>query len=184
MPIRSRLSALVLAAAAALLLCGCGSAAPTADAPAAADQAAGSITISDSWVKAAEDGMTSTFAVLKNSGREDAQVVAVSSDASATTELHETVEDANGQTVMQRVEGGFTIPAEDRFEFTPAGNHLMLMDLAAPLTAGQQVAFILEFSDGSTLEFSAVVKDYAGANENYVPDSADEHAGMDMGEEE
>jgi len=184
MHIRVRLSALALAAAAALALTSCTSAEPTAAASAANERAADAITVSDGWVKAAEEGMTSTFAVLENASDEDVQVVAVSSDASASAELHETVEDANGQMVMQRVEGGFTIPAGGSFEFTPAGNHLMLMDLSNPLTAGQQVAFTFEFSDGSTLEFSAVVKDYAGANENYVPESADEHAGMDMGEEE
>lgn len=142
---------------------------------------ADAITVQDTWVKSAESGMTSTFGVLHNSSGEDINIVAVRTEASEVAELHETVEDDSGALVMRRIEGGFIVPAGGSFTLEPASNHLMLMDLAAPLTAGEEVAFTLEFADGSTLEFTAVVKDYAGANETYVGD--DDMGDMDMGDE-
>lgn len=47
--------------------------------------------------------------------------------------------------------------------------------LHAPLAAGEEATFTLTFSDGSTIDFTAPVKDYTGANEEYVGDD------MDMG---
>lgn len=92
-------------------------------------------------------------------------------------ELHETVESDTGEMVMQPKEGGFVIPAGGTFDLAPGGNHIMLMGVTAPLTAGQEATFVLTLSDGSTFEFTAPVKDYEGANETYVGD------GMDMGDE-
>jgi len=43
----------------------------------------------------------------------------------------------------------------------------MLMDLTAPLVAGDDVTLTLTYSDGTSSEITAPVKDYAGANENY-----------------
>jgi copper(I)-binding protein len=45
----------------------------------------------------------------------------------------------------------------------------MLMDLKAPLTAGADVPVTVTFQDGSTLDVTAQVRDFAGANENYQP---------------
>lgn len=125
------------------------------------------VTISDPWVKAADEGMTAGFGILENSGDDDVTVVAVSSPASSALELHETVDDGTGQMTMQEKEGGFVIPAGGSLELEPGGNHLMFMSLTAPIVAGDDVELSLEFADGSTYEFTAPAKDYAGANENY-----------------
>ncbi len=129
---------------------------------------ADSVTVTDAWVKTADEGMTAAFGSVENSSGTDANVVSVATTAATMSELHETVEDEAGAMVMRRIEGGFIVPASGVLVLEPAGNHLMLMELTGPLHAGDEVPFTLEFSDGSTLDFSAVVKDYAGANENYV----------------
>lgn len=142
----------------------------------AAVQEADSVTIEDAWVKSAEPGeMTAAFGTLENSSDQDVTVVSVESSASPMMELHETVANDSGQMVMREVEGGFVIPANDHLHLEPGGNHFMLMELPEPVKAGEEVTFTLTFSDGSTLEFTAVVKDYAGANENY-------EGGMDHGD--
>lgn len=162
-------TALVLASA--VLLAGCSSmSAPAAPSTAVTEQqtpAADAVTIADAWVKAADDGMSAAFGVLSNGSAAAVTVVSAASPASATLELHETVAGTDGQMAMREVDGGFTIPAAGTLALEPGGNHLMLMDLAAPLLPGDEVSFTLTFSDGSEREFTAPVKDFAGANETY-----------------
>lgn len=157
----------VLLAGATLALAGCG---VTADAVPddAAAPAGQNVTLTDGWVKAADSGMSAAFGELTNAGPEDVTVVSATTEASSMLELHETVENETGEMVMREIEGGFVVPAGDTLGLEPGGNHLMLMDLADPLEAGEEVTFTLTFSDDSTYEFTVPVKDYSGANENYV----------------
>ena len=55
----------------------------------------------------------------------------------------------------------------------------MLMGLTKPLTAGTDVTFTLTLAGGGSFEFTAVAKDFSGANEDYVED---EGAGMSHGQ--
>lgn len=164
----------VLLAAAALTLTGCASTTtPAADTTAVA--AGDAVAIRDAWVKSAESGMSAGFGELTNDSDTDVTVVSATTEASSRLELHETVENENGEMVMREIEGGFVIPANGSMTLEPGGNHIMLMDLTAPLVAGDEVTFTLTFSDDTTYEFTAPVKDYSGANETY------EGGDMDMG---
>lgn len=171
------LTCLLLTGATAFALTGC---APGAEADSAPE--ADSVTIDGAWVKTADEGMTSAFGTLTNDSDADLTLVSVASEASPTIELHETLENEAGQSVMREVEDGFTIPANGSLELTPAGNHIMLMELPEPVLAGDDVRFTLTFSDDSTIEFSALAKDYAGANEEYEP--GEDHGGDDHGEDD
>lgn len=172
----TRLSVVALAAFA---LAGCAPTVATdAEVPAAAVVEADSVTINDAWVKSAEEGMSAAFGVLTNEGDEDVTIVSATSEASSMLELHETVEDDAGQMVMQQKEGGFVIPAGGTFTLEPGANHIMLMDLTAPLAAGDEATFTLVFDDGSEYTFTAPAKDYTGADETYVGGD------MDMGDGE
>jgi copper(I)-binding protein len=156
----------ILLVASALALSGCATTAPAAEETVVAGD---SVTIADSWVKAAESGMSAGFGVLTNDSDTDVTVVSAASPASSMLELHETVENDSGEMVMQPVEG-FTIPAGGDFALEPGANHIMFMDLTAPLVAGDEVEITLTFSDGSTFTFTAPVKEYSGANETYEGD--------------
>ncbi|MAP63193.1 MAG: hypothetical protein CMH34_05500 [Microbacterium sp.] len=160
-----------LLAASALVLAGCASTStqPAADTATQAEAFA----IADAWVKAADSGMSAAFGELENASGEDIVVVAASSEVSPMIELHETVADDAGEMVMQEIDGGFVIPAEGTSLLEPGGNHIMLMGLEQPMLAGEEVTFTLTFADDSTAEFTAPVKDYSGANENYVGDDSD-----------
>lgn len=158
-----------------LALTGC--AAESAPAETDPAQAGDTITVDDAWVKSADEGMSAAFGAIINSGDDDVTVVSVASDASSMLELHETVENESGEMVMREIEGGFVVPAGGELALEPGANHIMLMDLVAPLQAGDEATFTLTFSDDSTYEFTAPVKDYSGANENY--EEGDEHEGMD-----
>lgn len=166
---RTPLAALAATAALLLALTGCAGTA-TAETSATTAPEADSITVEDAWVKTAEKGMSAAFGTIENTGDTDVVIVGASTAASPMIELHETVEDDSGAMVMRQKEGGFVIPAGDHLHLEPGGNHIMLMDLADPIVAGDEVTFTLEFEDGSTLEFTAPGKDYEGANESYEGD--------------
>lgn len=156
----------VAAAAVALALAGC-SAQPATE---ATTTAADTFSISDAWVKAADEGMSAGFGEASNSGDTDITIVSATSTASSMLELHETVENDSGEMIMRPKDGGFVIPAGGALSLEPGANHIMLMDLVEPLKAGTEVTFTLTFSDGSTVDFTAPVKDYSGANETYEGD--------------
>jgi copper(I)-binding protein len=170
----------VVLATVALALAGCGTTAGASpdDADGAAEPAGENVTLSDGWVKAADSGMSAAFGELTNAGSDDVTVVSATTEASSMLELHETVENESGEMIMREIEGGFVIPAGDTLALEPGGSHIMLMDLTDPLEAGEEVTFTLTFADDSTYEFTAPVKDYSGANENYVGGDAE----MDMGD--
>ena len=168
------LRASAVTAAAALALTGCATSTPATDSTAPAGGATSTsapataqVTVTDPWVKAAEQGMTGAFGTITNPGSEDLVLVAASTSVATSMELHETVGDGTGNMVMQEVDGGFTIPAGGELVLKPGGDHLMLMGLTAPVQAGDELEFTLEFADGSTVTFTAVAKDFAGANEQY-----------------
>ncbi len=148
------LSRAALVAAIALTLAACSSGPSSDD--------ASSLTITDTWAKAADEGMTAAFGTVTNSADRDITITAARSDAASAVELHEVVDD-----VMRPVEGGFTVPAGGSLTLEPGGLHLMFMGIPQPIIAGDDVTVTLALSDGSELEFTAVAKDFAGANEDY-----------------
>lgn len=192
MKIRNRAAGIgVVLGAALIALTGCaggGSTTPETEQAqgVVAAAAADAITVADTWVKSAEAGsMTAAFGILENSSDAAVTITSVETTASPMVELHETVDDGSGQMVMREIQGGFVIPAKGQLLLEPGANHIMLMNLPAPVLAGEELSFTVNFSDGSSLEFSAIVKDYAGANEEYAGDMghggmSDDHAEDDM----
>lgn len=171
--------ALFLAAAAALLV-GCAGAAETPAATSGATAAPTSgaaidvvetITVTDPWVKATDEGahMTGVFAELTNVTGADVHVVAVTAGVTERAELHEMIDQA-GTPVMSQMPDGFVIPANGSFTLEPGGNHVMLMELMEPIEPGMIVPVTLEFADGGSVTFDAVARTYAGANEEYDGD--------------
>ncbi len=131
--------------------------------------AGGGLTVTDAWVKAADEGMTGLFGTLVNDGGEDAVVVVATSEAAARVELHTTVTGEDGSMVMTPAEGGFTVPAGGSHVLEPGADHIMLMELAAPLAPGDEVELTLETADGETVDVVAVVRTFAGGQEEYEP---------------
>lgn len=125
------------------------------------------IHVSAAWVKAAESGMTAAFGVLHNDTGSEITITSISSPASTEVQLHETVTTADHNSTMQEVKTGFVIGGGQNLELEPGGNHIMLMDLTAPLLPGQEVTFTIHFSDGTSQDITAVVKEFDGAEESY-----------------
>lgn len=144
-----------------------GTSANEAPPAASASGQAALFTVTDSWIKAADSGMTAAFGTLVNDGATDVVVTSAASDASPVLELHETVQGSDGSTVMQPKAGGFVVPAGGTYDLEPGGDHLMVMDLVRPLEPGETVRLTLTFADGSTADLDATVKSFSGAAEDY-----------------
>lgn len=163
-------SALSVLAVAALLLTGCSqdSTANNTSETVSASQSTAALTVTDPWVKAAEDGMSAAFGTITNTSDQDVTIMSASTPASPMVELHETVMGSNGTMQMQEKQGGFVIPAKGKLVLEPGANHIMLMGLPKPVKAGDDISFDLKLKDGSTITFTAQGKDFVGANENYT----------------
>ncbi len=127
-----------------------------------------SLTVTDAWAKAADSSMTAAFGEITNSSAHDITIVAASSPAATEVQMHEVVD-----STMRKVDGGLVIPAGQTRRLQPGGFHLMFIGLTAPIKAGDVVSLTLTFDDDSQLTFTAVAKDFTGANESY-------DAGMSM----
>ncbi|MEY3407171.1 MAG: hypothetical protein RL038_232 [Actinomycetota bacterium] len=136
----------------------------------------GAIEVTNSYVRATdgmtgmEAMMTGAFMDIKNNSDEDVSLIAATSEAAGVVEIHEVVDG-----VMRQKEGGIFIAAGETQVLKPGGNHVMLMELAAPLIAGAEVRFTLEFSNGELVEVLAPIKEVNLDQEEY-DDSA--HSGM------
>ncbi|MFL1377358.1 MULTISPECIES: copper chaperone PCu(A)C [unclassified Nocardiopsis] len=145
--------------------------------PAAAEAGvqADAFSITDPWVKAAgAGGMTGVFGEIANGS--DAEIVIVAADhpAAGLVELHEVVTEGADST-MREIDGGFPVAARGTRSLAPGGDHIMLMELTEDLEPGDEATVTVEFADGSTAEFTAPVKEYAGANEEYEGDGHGGH---------
>ncbi|WBB94518.1 copper chaperone PCu(A)C [Verrucosispora sp. WMMC514] len=128
---------------------------------------AGALGVRDPWVKAADEGMTAAFATLVNDSDTDVTITGAASEVSPM-ELHEMAM-ADGKMVMRAKQDGVVIKAKSEYKLEPGGDHLMLMDLAKPVRAGDELTFTLTFADGRTQTFRAVAKPFTGAQESYAP---------------
>jgi copper(I)-binding protein len=153
--------------------CGGGSAATTASSPAAgvtgspSDASAAGLTLVDPYVRVATGMMTGVFGTLTNPTDADITVVSGSSPASGMVELHE-VAMVDGASKMRPKAGGFVVPAHGQHVLKPGSDHIMLMHLTGPVTAGQTVTLTLKTSDGATVTATAIAKDIAAGNESYA----------------
>ena len=156
----------ILAALAATLLAtglsGCGS-----------EEAAGpAITITEPVVRAIDDMspvneatgkfMTGSFMTIANSSDADITLIGGSSAVAGMIEIHEVIDG-----VMTAMSGGLVIPAGGEVKLRMGGYHVMLMELADKLAAGDEVTVTLDFDNGDKVEYTAPVKEIAMDDEVY-----------------
>lgn len=81
--------------------------------------------------------------------------VRVSPDIADRAELHTHIMD--GDTMMMRQVDGYDISARNYLTLIPMGDHIMLMDLSAPLKIGDVLDVTLGFEDGNTKQIEVPV---------------------------
>lgn len=172
---RTAVATLTLLLAAGVSACGSEAEEPeTAPAATSAD----SLVVEDPWVRSTDGAkdatMTAAFMVLDNTGAEELTLVGASTELAGEVELHEMVM-ADGQAVMQEIDGGITLAPGKGQLLQPGGMHVMLMGLTGGLVAGDEVDFVLEFADGSSQEVTAPVKAFTEEDEHYHAPGTGDH---------
>lgn len=99
------------------------------------------------------------YMTVENTSGTDDEIVAVAVPASvaATAELHRTSMGEGGMMSMAPV-ASIPLPAGGRVALEPGGYHVMLLDLAEPLTVGADVPVTLSFARSAPVEVLAVVR--------------------------
>ncbi|MGV8933896.1 MAG: copper chaperone PCu(A)C [Gallionellaceae bacterium] len=113
----------------------------------AAQAYAGDVTVSDVWSRASAPGQSNGSVGLVITSTKDARLIAVSSPAAESAEIH-TMSMDNGVMKMRELEF-LSLPANQAVKLGPGGNHLMLFGLKKPLQAGKEIPLTLtiQFAD-------------------------------------
>ncbi len=139
--------------AALIFLIGCGSGSQSAD-PEDVDI----LTIEDVWVRAMPDSiatLTAAYAEISNNGMGMDELIAVTVDVAAQTELHETtIED---EVMRMREVESIVIPPGSTVSLVPGGHHVMLMGLDRQLVEGDSIEIVFQFGSGTSVSVNAPV---------------------------
>ncbi len=101
------------------------------------------------------------FLTVMNHGSEDDFLVAVETTAAKRPELHTHIHD-NGIMRMRQV-AEIKVPAGGSAALKPGGDHVMLMGLVAPLTAGAALPLVLVFKHAGRITVDVPIGSVAAA---------------------
>jgi hypothetical protein len=114
--------------------------------------------------------MTAVFGTVANGTDRDVTIIGGSSPSAGSVEVHTMAKQPDGSMKMTKMEGGLTVPAGGSAELAPGADHIMLLELRAPLVNGADVSLVMATADGTKLEWTVPVRSFAGAEETYVPE--------------
>ncbi|AKP91767.1 copper chaperone PCu(A)C [Achromobacter ruhlandii] len=114
-----------------------------AGAPAMAQDA--SLKVEDAWVRATVPSQHATGVFMRLTSPTAARLVGVESDAARHVEVHEMAMQDN--VMKMRQVSAIDLPAGKPVELKPGGYHVMLIDLARQISAGDPVALTLLVQD-------------------------------------
>ena len=133
---------------------------------AAQDATAGTIAIGNPWTRAAlANGTGAGFMTLRNSGSQPDRLVAASTPAARSVELHSMVRD--GDVMRMRPVPGIDLAPGQTVELRPGGLHIMLIGLTAPTVQGGRVPLTLRFERGGEVTVDLAVQS-AGARGSHA----------------
>ncbi|WP_026434259.1 copper chaperone PCu(A)C [Paracidovorax oryzae] len=136
-------------------------------------------TVQDAWVRATVPQQKATGAFMKITAAKPMKLVGVKSPAAPVAEIHEMQLQDN--VMKMRAVEKLDLPAGQAVELKPGGYHVMLMDLARPVKAGDTVPLqlVLEGADGQrqTVDVQASVRALGTTGANAPAQDAPAHAG-------
>lgn len=132
----------------------------------AAQAYAAYVTIDGAWARATAPGQANGSVGMIITSQQDARLIAVSSTAAASSEIH-TMSMDNGVMKMRQIED-LPLPAGQAVKLGPGGEHLMLMGLKKPLKEGDTVPLTLtvRYADKHTekIQVKVLVKSLTGGH--------------------
>lgn len=95
------------------------------------------------------------YMTIVNSGATADRLLRAESSVAARTELHTVIKE--GDVMRMREVPGIDVPANGKATLAPGGFHLMLMELKAPLKAGDTTAITLVFEKAGRIEVAVPI---------------------------
>jgi len=125
----------------------------------AEDYKVGSLEITDAWSRATPKGAKTGagYLTIHNTGAEADRLVAASSEAAGSVQVHEMTMD-HGVMKMRPIADGLEIKPGETVELKPGGMHLIMSDLKRPLAPGEQIKGTLTFEKAGTVELNYAVR--------------------------
>jgi copper(I)-binding protein len=116
------------------------------------------VKIENAWARATPPGakIAAGYMTIRNDSASAERLVSASSPAAAKVQTHVTKTE-DGISRMREVKG-YEIPANGTFELMPGGAHLMLVDIKAPLKAGERVPLVLRFQHAGEVKVELEVR--------------------------
>ena len=151
-------------AAAALSLAACNPSEP-AKAPAAETSGpttAAAVTATDAWCRPSPNGAKTGGCYVTLIAATDDRLTSGSTPRAGSLQVHE-MKTENGMMKMAELTAGLPLPAGQAVALAPGGNHLMLIDLTAPLVAGETVPLTFQFASAPAITVQAAVRQPAMA---------------------
>lgn len=144
-------------AAVALSLAACNPSEP-AKAPAAeTPTAAAAVTATDAWCRPSPNGAKAGGCYVTLTAATDDRLTGGSTPRAGSLQVHE-MKTENGMMKMAELTAGLPLPAGQAVALAPGGNHLMLIDLTAPLVAGETVPLTMQFASAPAITVQAQVR--------------------------
>lgn len=137
---------LLLSASAAMLLSACGEPAPDAS-------AAPTVDVAGAFCRPTQAGRDATGCYVTLAASDDDRLVSASSPAAAEVQIHEMTMEG-GMMRMGELPDGLPLPAGERVELRPGGNHLMILGLSRPLVEGERLSLTLTFEKAPAQELT------------------------------
>ncbi len=105
----------------------------------------GDLTVSGSWVRAAEPPAktSAVYLTIDNAGTEADSLIAVSSELAEFTEIHQSLKE-DGVSLMRKVKA-IEVPANGSANLEPGGYHVMLINLNGEIAADETYSLTLTF---------------------------------------
>lgn len=124
--------------------------------PAADPDALASVAVVDATCRPTLNGRDVTGCYVTLTASRDDRLVSVAAPLAATAQVHEMkIED--GMMKMAELKDGLALPAGEAVSLQPGGDHIMLMGLSQPLTAGQEVPLAFTFEHAQPVQVRARV---------------------------
>ena len=113
-----------------------------------AGHASSRVEVSGAWARPTTPGAAAAAAylVLQSAAGDELIGVSVAPSVARFAQVHETLRDAATGELRMRHAARIALPAGERVEFAPGRRHVMLLELAQPLAAGDTFALALTFA--------------------------------------
>lgn len=122
------------------------------------DYKLGSLEIDHPWARATAPMQKAggAFLTVKNTGATGDRLIKADSPAAGKVELHTMTMD--GTVMRMREVDAIDVPAGGKAELKPGGFHVMLIDLKAPLVAGQTAPLTLTFERAGSITVELAIE--------------------------